>query len=284
MLPRTAYWVVSAVPGRHFQPHLRGSQWEPSLGILDKFRLDGKIALITGSATGLGAAIAVAMAEAGASVACHGNRRPADDTSKAVRAKGQESRSFEADLSRPDGADALYEAVVAAMGAPDILVNNAGTIYREAAENHDLQAWMTVMQVNLNSAFRLCQLAGRSMLERKQGKIVNIASLLSFQGGIRVPAYAASKGGIAQLTKALANEWAPRNVQVNAIAPGYFRTENTTALREDEVRNSQILARIPAARWGEPEDISGAAVFLASAASDYITGEVLVVDGGWMAR
>jgi 2-dehydro-3-deoxy-D-gluconate 5-dehydrogenase len=143
---------------------------------------------------------------------------------------------------------------------------------------------MQVMQVNLNSVFRLCQLAGRAMLERRQGKIINIASLLSFQGGIRVPSYAASKGGVAQLTKALANEWADRNVQVNAIAPGYFRTENTSALQADELRNRQILERIPAGRWGEPDDIAGAAVFLASAASSYIHGEVLVVDGGWMAR
>jgi 2-deoxy-D-gluconate 3-dehydrogenase len=157
-------------------------------------------------------------------------------------------------------------------------------IYREAAEDYNTEAWMTVLQVNLNSVFRLCQLAGRTMLERRQGKIINIASLLSFQGGIRVPAYAASKGGVAQMTKALANEWAARNVQVNAIAPGYFRTENTSALQKDEVRNRQILERIPAARWGDPEDLAGAAVFLASAASNYVTGEVLVVDGGWMAR
>jgi 2-deoxy-D-gluconate 3-dehydrogenase len=254
------------------------------MGILDRFRLDGKLALVTGSATGLGAAIAVALAEAGAAVACHGNRRPAEETSEAIRALGHKSASFTADLSQPEGADRLYEAVLAGMGSPDVLVNNAGTIYREPAEDHDMQAWMTVVQVNLNSVFRLSQLAGRGMLERRQGKIINIASLLSFQGGIRVSAYAASKGGVAQLTKALANEWAPRNVQVNAIAPGYFRTENTTALRQDEVRNSQILARIPSARWGEPEDIAGAAVFLASPASDYVTGEVLVVDGGWMAR
>jgi 2-deoxy-D-gluconate 3-dehydrogenase len=140
------------------------------------------------------------------------------------------------------------------------------------------------LQVNLNSVFRLCQLAGRAMLEQQQGKIINIASLLSFQGGIRVPAYAASKGGVAQMTKALANEWAARNVQVNAIAPGYFCTENTSALQKDEVRNRQILERIPAARWGHPEDLAGAAVFLASPASNYVTGEVLVVDGGWMAR
>jgi 2-deoxy-D-gluconate 3-dehydrogenase len=254
------------------------------MGILDRFRLDGKLALVTGSSTGLGAAIAMALAEAGASVACHGNRRPGNETSEKIRAAGHDSRSFAADLGKPEGADSLYAAVLEAMGHPNIVVNNAGTIYREPAENHDLQAWMTVLQVNLNSVFRLSQLAGQKMLERREGKIINIASLLSFQGGIRVPAYAASKGGVAQLTKALANEWAARNVQVNAIAPGYFRTENTTALREDEVRNSQILARIPAARWGEPEDIAGAAVFLASAASDYVTGEVLVVDGGWMAR
>jgi len=254
------------------------------MGILDQFRLDGKVALVTGSASGLGAAIALALAEAGASVACHGNRRPADESSERIRAMGRESQSFAADLSKPGEADSLYEAVSAAMGAPDVLVNNAGMIYREPAEDYDVQAWMTVLQVNLTSVFRLCQLAGRTMLDQQQGKIINIASLLSFQGGIRVPAYAASKGGVAQLTKALANEWAQRNVQVNAIAPGYFHTENTSALQKDEVRNRQILERIPAGRWGEPEDIAGAAVFLASAASNYITGEVLVVDGGWMSR
>jgi 2-deoxy-D-gluconate 3-dehydrogenase len=254
------------------------------MGILDQFRLDGKLALVTGSAGGLGRAIAIALAEAGASVACHGNRRPAEETSRTIRASGRTSQSFAADLGTPDGADSLYEAVAAAMGAPEILVNNAGTIYREPAESHDAKAWMDVMQVNLNSVFRLCQLAGGAMLERRQGKIINIASLLSFQGGIRVPSYAASKGGVAQLTKALANEWAERNVQVNAIAPGYFRTENTSALQADELRNRQILERIPAARWGEPDDIAGAAVFLASPASSYIHGEVLVVDGGWMAR
>jgi 2-deoxy-D-gluconate 3-dehydrogenase len=254
------------------------------MGILERFRLDGKLALVTGAATGLGAAIAIGLAEAGASVACHGNRRPAEQTSATIRALGQEAKSFAADLSQTEGADSLYEAVAAAMGAPDIVVNNAGTIYREPAENHDLEAWMKVVQVNLNSVFRLSQLAGRNMLKKRQGKIINIASLLSFQGGVRVPAYAASKGGVAQLTKALANEWAGQNVQVNAIAPGYMRTENTAALRADGERNSQILARIPAGRWGEPEDITGAAVFLASSASDYVNGEVLVVDGGWMAR
>jgi 2-dehydro-3-deoxy-D-gluconate 5-dehydrogenase len=255
-----------------------------TMGILDRFCLDGKVALVTGSASGLGAAIALALAEAGASVACHGNRRPADETSERIRSLGRKSQSFAADLNALDGAELLFEAARSAMGSPDILVNNAGTIYRAPAEDYDFQAWMTVMQVNLNSAFRLSQLAGRNMLKRRQGKIINIASLLSFQGGIRVPAYAASKGGLAQLTKALANEWAAHNVQINAIAPGYFRTDNTQALQKDEVRNRQILERIPAGRWGEPEDIAGAAVFLASPASDYVTGEVLVIDGGWMAR
>jgi 2-deoxy-D-gluconate 3-dehydrogenase len=254
------------------------------MGILDRFRLDGKLALVTGAASGIGAAIAFALAEAGANVACHGNRRRAEETADRIRSLGRESQSFAADLSKADGADSLHTAVVSAMGAPNVLVNNAGTIYRDLAENYDMQAWMTVLQVNLNSVFRLCQLAGRTMLDQRQGKIINIASLLAFQGGIRVPAYAASKGGVSQLTKALANEWAWRNVQVNAIAPGYFRTDNTSALQKDEVRNRQILERIPAGRWGEPEDIEGAAVFLASAASDFVTGEVLTVDGGWMAR
>lgn len=254
------------------------------MGILDRFRLDGKLALVTGSATGLGAAIALALAEAGASVACHGNRRPAEETSSRIRALGGRSESFAADLSAQGGAEFLYTTVQASLGAPHILVNNAGMIHRDAAVDHSLDAWMTVFEVNLHSVFKLCQLAGRTMLDRHEGKIINIASLLSFQGGIRVPAYAASKGGVAQLTKALANEWAQSNVQVNAIAPGYFRTENTSALQKDEMRNRQILERIPAGRWGEPEDIVGASLFLASSASNYVTGEVLVVDGGWMAR
>ena len=154
------------------------------------------------------------------------------------------------------------------------------TIYRDLAENYDMQAWMTVLQVNLNSVFRLCQLAGRTMLEQRQGKIINIASLLSFQGGIRVPAYAASKGGISQLTKALANEWAGRNVQVNAIAPGYFRTDNTSALQKDEVRNRQILERIPAGRWGEPEDIAHLVTFVVSPEGRFLHGSLIDIDGG----
>ena len=254
------------------------------MSILDRFRLDGKTALVTGAASGMGAAIAFALAEAGATVACHGNRHPAEETSARIRALGRESKSFSADLSAADSATSLFGEVVATLGAPQILVNNAGMIYREDAENYSIEAWMKVLQVNLNSLFQLSQLAGREMLRHGQGKIINFASLLTFQGGIRVPAYAASKGGVGQLTKALANEWAGRNVQVNAIAPGYIATANTEALRKDETRSKAILERIPAGRWGEPEDVAGAAVFLASQASDYVNGEVLVVDGGWMAR
>jgi len=254
------------------------------MSILNRFKLDGKTALVTGAASGLGAAIALALAESGATVACHGNRRPAEQTCETIRAKGFVSYALSGDLSDPESAVQLFEEARTMLGDVHILVNNAGMIHREAAEEFGSAAWATVLQVNLTSAFRLCQLAGAEMLKRRQGKIINIASLLSFQGGIRVPAYAASKGAIAQVTKALANEWAGRNVQVNAIAPGYFRTANTSGLQQDETRNRQILERIPAGRWGEPEDIAGAAVFLASPASDYVNGEVLVVDGGWMAR
>jgi 2-deoxy-D-gluconate 3-dehydrogenase len=252
------------------------------ISVLDRFRLDGRVALVTGAASGLGAAIATALAEAGAQVAVHGNRRPATETASAI---GEHAAAFQADLSQTTEADRLFAEIVERFGRVDILVNNAGTIHRDAAEDFKLDDWQRVLQVNLTSVFQLSQLAGRDMLARKSGgKIVNIASLLSFQGGIRVPAYAASKGGVAQLTKALANEWAVHNIQVNAIAPGYFATSNTEALQADPVRSRQILERIPANRWGQPEDLAGAAVFLASAASDYVTGTVLTVDGGWMSR
>jgi len=250
--------------------------------VFDLFRLDNKIALVTGAATGLGAAIATALAEAGATVAVHGNRRAATETAAAI---GPNAAAFRADLASTTGAAELFAQVKERFGRIDILVNNAGTILRHDAEQYPLEDWQTVMQVNLTSVFQLSQLAGRDMIARKAaGKIVNIASLLSFQGGIRVPAYAASKGGVAQLTKALANEWASKNIQVNAIAPGYFSTTNTAALEADEIRNRQILERIPAGRWGQPSDLAGAALFLCSAASDYVTGTVLTVDGGWMGR
>jgi 2-deoxy-D-gluconate 3-dehydrogenase len=198
---------------------------------------------------------------------------------------GGGAAAFRADLSGTGGAAELFAAVKERFGRVDVLVNNAGTIHREAAEEVALEDWQRVLQVNLTSVFQLSQLVAKDMMGRAAGgKIVNIASLLSFQGGIRVPAYAASKGGIAQLTKALANEWAGKGIQVNAIAPGYFSTSNTEALEADPVRNRQILERIPAGRWGKPEDLGGAAVFLASRASDYVTGAVLNVDGGWLGR
>jgi 2-dehydro-3-deoxy-D-gluconate 5-dehydrogenase len=253
--------------------------------ILSQFRLDNRVALVTGSATGLGAAIAHALAQAGAAVAVHGNSRPADESAAAIAAAGGQSHAFQADLSDPAAAERLFKEVAAQFGRVDILINNAGMIHRDPAEEWKLEDWNRVLQVNLTSVFQLSQLAARDMIERgAHGKIVNIASLLSFQGGIRVPAYSASKGGVAQLTKALANEWAPKNIQVNAIAPGYFATTNTEPLQADAARNRQILERIPAGRWGQPEELAGAAVYLASSASDYVTGHVLVVDGGWLGR
>src|SRR6185437_13908619 len=223
--------------------------------------------------------------QAGATVAVHGNRRPADDTAVAINAAGGRAGAFQADLSSTVGAENLFQQVKEKLGRVDILVNNAGTIHRNAAEDTLLEDWQQVVQVNLTSVFQLSQLAARDMIARNApGKIVNIASLLSFQGGIRVPAYSASKGGVAQLTKALANEWAPKNIQVNAIAPGYFATTNTEPLQADATRNRQILERIPAGRWGQPEELAGAALYLASPASDYVTGHVLVVDGGWLGR
>ena len=252
--------------------------------ILDRFRLDGKVALVTGASAGLGAAIAVALAEAGADVACHGNSREPDATCALVGRAGRRALGVLGDLSDKETPRGLVGRVLEEFGRLDILVNNAGTIRRAPAAEYSEEDWASVIEVNLSSVFRLSQLAGRHMLARGSGKIVNIASLLSFQGGVTVPAYAASKGGVAQLTKALANEWASKGVNVNAVAPGYMRTDNTAALQRDETRSRQILERIPAGRWGEAEDLAGAAVFLSSPASDYVNGHVLVVDGGWMGR
>jgi 2-deoxy-D-gluconate 3-dehydrogenase len=252
--------------------------------ILDAFKLEGQVALVTGASTGLGAEIAIALAEAGADVACHGNTHAPDATGEAITKLGRKAFAVAGDLSDRATPQTLMEQTVNYFGRLDILVNNAGTIRRAPATDYSEEDWATVIEVNLSSVFRMAQLAGRHMIARGGGKILNIASLLSFQGGITVPAYAASKGGVAQLTKALANEWAAKHINVNAIAPGYMRTDNTRALQQDETRNRQILERIPAGRWGEPVDLAGAAVFLCSAASDYINGHVLVVDGGWMGR
>ncbi|HXJ22543.1 MAG TPA: 2-dehydro-3-deoxy-D-gluconate 5-dehydrogenase KduD [Polyangia bacterium] len=248
------------------------------------FSLQGLTALVTGAGTGIGAAIARTLAEAGADVACHGNRHAPRDTAAEIAKGGHRAIVLSGDLSQRQTPDELVSATIDQLGALDILVNNAGIIRRAPAVDFSDDDWAAVVDVNLTATFRLCRAAGRHMLPRGRGKIVNVASLLAFQGGITVPAYAASKGGVAQLTKALANEWAARGVNVNAIAPGYIRTDNTAALAADPVRNRQILERIPAGRWGEPTDIGGAAVFLASRASDYVNGHVLVVDGGWMGR
>jgi 2-dehydro-3-deoxy-D-gluconate 5-dehydrogenase len=252
--------------------------------ILDLFRLTGKNALVTGSSRGLGAAIAVALAEAGANVALHGSQSVPAAVVERVAVTGARHIELVADLRYPDRCPELIAAAVAKLGSIDILVNNAGIIRRAPAVDFSELDWNEVIAANLTSVFRLSQSAGRHMLAQGSGKIVNIASLLSFQGGVRVPAYAAAKGGVAQITKALANEWAEKGVQVNAIAPGYMDTDNTEALRNDPVRSRQILERIPAGRWGSPEDVAGAVVFLASRASDYISGHILVVDGGWLGR
>jgi 2-deoxy-D-gluconate 3-dehydrogenase len=253
--------------------------------ILDQFKLNDRVALITGASTGLGAAIAIALAEAGAQIVCHGNTQSPQSTCDRISSMGAVAHAISGDLSEPSTPKRLVGQTLERFGRIDILVNNAGTIRRAPAIDYSDDDWSKVIEVNLTSVFRLSQLAGRQMIETgRGGKIVNIASLLSFQGGITVPAYAASKGGVAQLTKALANEWARHGINVNGIAPGYMRTANTAALQADETRNRQILERIPAGRWGEPEDVAGAAVFLSSSASNYVNGHVLVVDGGWMGR
>lgn len=252
--------------------------------ILDKFNLKGKVALVTGSSRGLGAGIARALAEAGASLAVHGANRAPEATLDALKKLGTNCLGLVGNVGDRAVCAMLVEETVRHFGTIDILVNNAGTIRRSPAIEHSEEDWKTLIDVNLTSVFRLAQQAGRHMLARGSGKIINIASLLTFQGGITVPSYAAAKGGVGQLTKAFANEWAAKGVNVNAIAPGYMDTDNTEALRHHPERAKQILERIPAGRWGKPEDLAGAALFLASSASDYVHGHILVVDGGWLNR
>jgi 2-dehydro-3-deoxy-D-gluconate 5-dehydrogenase len=248
------------------------------------FSLNGRCALVTGANTGIGQGIAVALAAAGADVVAVGRTAP-DDTAKLVRAMGRRFHSIEADLGSAAHSTEIVRQAVEHFGAVDILVNNAGIIRRNDALDYTESDWDAVMNINLKTAFFLSQAVARHVLGAgRGGKIVNIASMLSFQGGIRVAAYTASKSGIAGITRLLANEWAGKGINVNAIAPGYIATNNTTALRNDETRNREILGRIPAGRWGKPEDIGGATVFLASRASDYMHGAIIPVDGGWLAR
>jgi len=247
------------------------------------FDLTGKVAVVTGANTGIGQAIALALAGAGADVACVG-RTSAEETVAKARSMGRRAEIVSADLSTIEPVNRVVDETVDKLGGLDILVNNAGIIRRNDAVDFTEEDWDAVVDTNLKSVFFLCQAAGRHMIANGGGKIINIASMLTFQGGIRVPSYTASKSGIGGLTKLLANEWATKGVNVNAIAPGYIATNNTAALQADEARNKSILDRIPAARWGDASDLGGAAVFLASRAADYVQGHILAVDGGWLAR
>jgi 2-deoxy-D-gluconate 3-dehydrogenase len=253
--------------------------------ISERFRLDGKAAVVTGSGTGLGEAMAVGLAEAGADILGVYNRHPPETAAAAVRKLGRRFEAFQADLSGIEPLPGIIAAAVAHFGKLDILVNDAGIIRRAPSLEYSEKDWDDVMNVNLKSLFFLCQAAARQFVKQKSpGKIINIASLLSFQGGILIPAYTASKSGVRGLTQLLANEWARYNINVNAIAPGYMATSNTEPLRRDPQRGPAILERIPAGRWGAPEDLQGAVVFLASPASDYVNGFTLAVDGGWLGR
>lgn len=255
---------------------------EPRM-MTNPFDLSGKIAVVTGANTGIGQGIALALAAAGADIAAVG-RTPAEETAEKVRGLGRRAEIISADLSGIGPVKRVADETVEKLGGLHILVNNAGIIRRNDSIDFTEEDWDAVIDTNLKSVFFLCQAAARHMIPQGGGKIINIASMLTFQGGIRVPSYTASKSGIGGLTKLLANEWAGKGINVNAIAPGYVATNNTSALRADETRNTEILGRIPAGRWGRPEDMGGAAVFLASSAADYVQGHVLAVDGGWLAR
>ncbi|MBU2887686.1 SDR family oxidoreductase [Gilvimarinus agarilyticus] len=252
----------------------------------DYFDLSGKVALVTGCKRGIGRAMAVALAEAGADVigVSASLELQGSEVSKDVEKTGRKFSAYQCDFSNRDNLKSFIDQVKNDHPKIDILVNNAGTIKRAPAAEHGDDIWDEVIEVNLNSQFILSREIGKTMAERGSGKIIFTASLLTFQGGITVPGYAASKGAIGQLAKALSNEWAPKGVNVNAIAPGYIATDNTQALREDKDRSKAILERIPQGRWGTPDDFKGPTVFLASKASDYMNGSVVLVDGGWMGR
>jgi 2-dehydro-3-deoxy-D-gluconate 5-dehydrogenase len=254
--------------------------------ILDQFRLNGKTAVVTGSKRGIGKAMAVALAEAGADIigVSASMESAGSEVEQAVTATGRKFRGYACDFSDRKSLYAFIQKLKAEVPRIDILVNNAGTIMRKPAAEHPDDYWDKVIEVNLNAQFILSREIGKEMIARGDGKIVFTASMLTFQGGITVPGYAASKGGIGQLTKALANEWAGKGVNVNAIAPGYIATDNTAALQADEKRSKSILERIPAGRWGTPEDLAGAVVFLCSPAAAYLHGTILMVDGGWLGR
>ena len=254
-------------------------------GILDAFKLDGKVAIVTGSERGLGRGMAVALAQAGADIVGVTYVADAPETAAAVAAAGRKYLHVQADLSSIEPVQQIIDTALKAFGHIDILVNNAGIIKRNDSVDFTEKEWDDVMNVNLKSAFFMCQAAARQFIAQgKGGKIINIASMLSFQGGIRVPSYTASKSAVMGVTRLLANEWAQHNINVNAIAPGYMATNNTQQLRADEERSAAILERIPAGRWGLPSDLMGPVVFLASSASDYINGYTIAVDGGWLAR
>ncbi len=252
--------------------------------ILEKFKLDGKIALVTGGNRGIGQFYALALAQAGADIITVSYESDFSETEKLISQTGRKFNSYVCDFSNREDLYKFIKNVKSDFARVDMLVNNAGTILRKPIAEHPDEYWDKVIEINLTSQFILTREFGRDMVERGYGKVVFIASLLSFQGGILVPGYAASKGGIKQLTMAFANEWASKGVTVNAIAPGYIATDNTKPLREDPVRNKAILDRIPAGRWGTPEDLMGTVVFLCSDASNYLNGTVVTVDGGWMGR
>lgn len=251
---------------------------------MDLFRLDGKTAIVTGGNRGLGGAMSYGLAQAGADIAIIQRSTDESEVVSKIRDMGRKCEVFSYDLQNTTGIPELVGRIKEKFGSIDILVNNAGVQRRSPSVEFSEEDWDFVLQVNMKSVFFLCQAVGKEMLKNGSGKIVNVASLLSFQGGFTVPAYAASKGAVAQFTKSLSNEWASKGVNVNGVAPGYMATDMNTALIEDNTRNEQILQRIPAGRWGKPEDMAGAVIFLASPASDYINGEIILVDGGWMGR